>query len=238
MSPDVPPIGAAGVPWPPMLARIHSLLGVLLLGGFLVHHLLSLGPVTGGAGAWLIAHPEAGSGGGLTAVVVVVLLLHGALGIARRRRAPADGATGAGLGRLQLVTGLLALLFVLYHLGQVWAHVTTGDRPAHAAAYDSYAALWRTLGSPLDLGIYIVGISALCFHLGHGLARLPATWGLSLGFSATAHRDLLARVFGGLIGIALWLGFLQILGHFALGEPLLPGGPNPLHDLAAPDARR
>lgn len=207
-----------------MLARLHSLLGLLALGAFLVQHLLYLWPALDGPGAWVAAHPTLQSRIGVAVTVLVLMLAHAVLGV-RRMRARADGAARVelGLARLQLVTGIVALLFVAYHVLKMWAHVDV-DMGPHAAPYDDYATLWRELGHPLELAIHLVGVTATCFHLGHGLSRAPETWG-SVRSGEPARRRLIARLAGGLVGALLWLGYLQVLGHFALGEPLLRMGP-------------
>jgi hypothetical protein len=77
--------------------------------------------------------------------------------------------------------------------------------------------MWQVLGRPFDLAIYLVGISATCFHFAHGLSRAAVTFGLARSTRAV----MFARLSAGVIGFALWALLLQLLGHFALGAPLV-----------------
>jgi hypothetical protein len=115
---------------------------------------------------------------------------------------------------MQAGTGAALLLFLAYHLSQVWS---TGLGP-HASPRDGYAVLFRDLGRSPDLGVYLVGVSAACFHAGHGLARAAST----LGLARTARGVLVARVLAGAAAFVLWGCSLQVLGHFVLGQRLVP----------------
>ena len=80
----------------------------------------------------------------------------------------------------------------------------------------------------LQLSIYLMGTTCLCFHLGLGLSRLPSTWGYPAGNSRVT------RVVAGAFACMIWVASLQLISQFAVGEPLLRTGPEPLRDLARP----
>jgi uncharacterized membrane protein required for colicin V production len=77
---------------------------------------------------------------------------------------------------------------------------------------EPYARLWSELGHPVALVVYVTGICALAFHLGHGLARLIAR----------KLPALIGRAIGSVFGFLLLLVFAQLVARFALGEALIP----------------
>jgi succinate dehydrogenase / fumarate reductase cytochrome b subunit len=192
-------------------------LGVVPLGAFLFLHVYDQWPAIYHRELWVdrarhaISHPWA------IALVLVPLGLHAALGSVRLVHARADAGDAlhgpAALRVIQAVTGALVLGFVIYHVAQLWS---VGDGP-HESVRAGYALMWQALGRPLDLAIYLVGISATCFHFAHGLARAAVTFGLARSTRALTF----ARLSAGLIGFVLWALLLQLLGHFALGAPLV-----------------
>lgn len=201
-----------------MLARVHALLGVVPLGLFLVYHLKRLWPVVGSRDAWLDGAGTHPSGRVLVALVLTSLAAHAVLGGIRswraRSRGPALPQSAHRLRILQAVTGALVLCFLGYHLRQVWNPGPAPERGALAV----YGVLWRELGRPFDVGIYVVGISAVAFHFGHGLSRVPDT----LGLTRSVRAVFWSRLMAGALAFALWAALLQVLARFALGEPVLP----------------
>lgn len=196
-----------------MLARVHALLGIVPLGAYLVFHLYQTWPALTDRELWVERALAAPSRGALAAWVFMSLALHVLLGALRLRRVPHVALNGApALRTIQAVTGALVLAFLIYHVQQVWA-VPEGP---HASPRDAYAALFHELGRPLDAAVYVVGVTALCFHLSHGLARAAVTFRLSR--TPQAVRGV--RIGAGALGLALWVSLLQLLGHFAVGEPL------------------
>jgi succinate dehydrogenase cytochrome b subunit len=201
-----------------MLARVHSLLGVVPLGAFLVLHLYDNWPALSGREPWVDRQLHVMSRPWAVALVLVPLGLHALLGAVRFARARRDPRPdpGAGLGKLQAATGALVLGFVIYHVVQVWS-VDAGPEHGPRAVY---ALLWQGLGTPLGLGVYLGGVTLVCFHLGLGLSRAPRQLGWRPGLRGAGYTRLAA----GALGFVLWAMWLQLLAHFALGQPLLGGG--------------
>jgi succinate dehydrogenase / fumarate reductase cytochrome b subunit len=197
-----------------MLPRVHSLLGVVPLGSYLIWHVYETWPAIDDREAWVDRALHGPSRAWAIAWVLVPLALHAGLGLVRFGRVAADELTGPrGLRVLQAATGVLVLAFVAYHVQQVWS-VSEGP---HADPRAGYAVLWRTLGRPIELTIYLIGITALCFHVAQGLSRAAVTFRL-----ARTPRTVLRWRFGaGAFGFVLWFALLQLLAHFALGAPLI-----------------
>ena len=200
-----------------MLTRAHSLLGVFPLGAFLVFHLHRLWPAVYGREAFIERAPHGVSRAWTIPLVILPLAAHAALGLRRTLRdrgAPADARLGPpALRFVQAGAGALALAFVLSHVVQVWGV----ERGPHASEHAVYWRLWSSAGQMSTLCVYLIGISAVCFHFAHGLARAAVSFELV----ASARAAYRVRWVAGAVGFALWLLFLQVLAHFALGAPLL-----------------
>ncbi len=196
-----------------MLARVQALLGLLPLGGYLVYHLIEIWSARGGREAWVDRGGEHGPRALIVVILFLPLALHAGLGVLRLLRQPTPDLTGSrGMRALQAGTGAVALAFIALHVGEVWS---VGSGP-HADARAYYAALYRTAGRPLHLAAYVIGLTALCFHVGHGMSRAAVTFGLV----RTPSGQFAFRILGFIAGFALWALLLQVLAHFAIGEAL------------------
>ncbi|MDH5676155.1 MAG: hypothetical protein OEZ06_28810 [Myxococcales bacterium] len=200
------------------LERLHSLLGVLPLGGFLLLHLTRLWPARAGRDAFIAARLERGGAGDApawTGALLFMLLLHGGLGFYLRR-----GRRGA-MGALQAATGIAAALFIGYHL---WLIAPFAQGP-HRGPGSGYDIMWLRLSTDRDLLLHLGGLTLLCFHLGHGLSRLPRTWFSAVagaGGSGDAQAATTrARLAAGAVAFVLWLGYLELLARFGTGAGLL-----------------
>lgn len=183
--------------------------GPLLL--YAVFHLWSQWPALYGREAWLERAERHGIGHTLGALVLVSFFVHGAIGLYRSARAP-DLRVEPGRRRFQLVTGLTIAAFTVYHLTHVW------PRPDGSVATleRSHERLWELLGQPAVLAIYVLGCGALAGHAAHALAM----W-LEPYLPERARTTI--RVLAGLSGFVLFTLYLQLIGQYAAGEPMLPG---------------
>ena len=201
------------------LAKLHSLLGVGVLGGFVAFHLFQQWPALWSREHWVDRVQGTSSRTAEVWLVLVPLALHALLGIvraARGRRTGADLRGSRGLHRVQALTGLIAAAFIVYHLLHVWSW-ETGPHFSHHVTYD---ILLQDLGQPLHLALYVVGISAVYFHLGHGISRAAVTWDL-VDTAAGVRR---ARLVGGGLAFLLWALTLQTMANFSMGDGLNPTG--------------
>ncbi|HKU44909.1 MAG TPA: hypothetical protein VJR89_42410, partial [Polyangiales bacterium] len=190
----------------------------LLLSCFIIFHAYQNHPALEHADAWLDRALAAPISFGLGLAIVGVFVAHGALGVVRwsqRRAAAARGESPRDWGStFQLLTGALVLTFLTLHVLQLWP----SGAGTHASVREPYARLWHDLGRPLYLVSYVVGVTALAFHAGHGLARL-------LSGSRIRVPVVVARVLGGALGLVLLFVLAQLVARFALGEALLPALP-------------
>lgn len=200
---------------PDRLARVHGALG-LLLGAYVVYHLWTQWPALAGRDAWL-ARARSVELAWVAGLVVLLVLGHAVLGFVRFRHDHRGASRDArGLGRLQASSGAVVFAFLAYHVVQVGAF----SAGPHAHALSAHAILSRDLGRPFDLVLYVVGVTCVSFHFGHGLVRAASGWDIVRGDGAVRA----ARFVAGLAAFVLWLGLVHLLGVFASGEGLLPFG--------------
>ncbi|OEH87017.1 succinate dehydrogenase [Desulfuribacillus stibiiarsenatis] len=169
-----------------LLRKVHSLLGVIPLGIFLMEHfyvnsLALKGPETYDA-------MVNGFMGLMTLpyfifvelfVIIFPLLLHGIYGMYIVYHAQYN-VDRYGYGRnwafvLQRVSGVIMFVFLIWH---VWhlrlSHVVYGT-PIN---FESMAAI---VANPFSLGFFILGIIATAYHFANGLWGFLITWGITVG---------------------------------------------------------
>jgi succinate dehydrogenase/fumarate reductase cytochrome b subunit len=205
----MPKLDGVGARW----TRVHSWLGLGPLAFFAIYHVVTLWPALGGRHSFAAYDAQRAPGLMLGVGALAFMLVHAAIGLrsAMLRLRVASGEAREPLVAFQLFTGLLLLAFVAYHVCTVtW--VAEGPQLGAHAAYDD---LLSSLGQPTSLLIYIVGVSALVFHLGTGFAR-------ALGRLLPDAKAPVVRVVVGAASLVLWLAYLQLVAHFAVGEALFP----------------
>jgi succinate dehydrogenase / fumarate reductase, cytochrome b subunit len=205
--------------------RAFSLSGVVPLGVFLVVHLAVNARALAGSRAF-----EAGASAlqrvpGLPLVEAVLvfapLLFHGALGtwlvIARKTLAPATPYPRWVKAAMR-VTGVGALAFLLLHLPALRFHSPGVHLSGGELATLLDASLSATShGVPWCGVAYLVGTACVAFHFASGL------WGF---FAATravrgSARRRARAAWGAVgLGIALWLGFANVVVFRATGAPM------------------
>lgn len=190
---------------------LHSALGLALLG-FAVFHAYQNYPALDHESAWVDRALTTAVSFGFGIAVLAAVVVHGLLGIAgwlRHRGEVARGEATRDWGlTFQVVTGTLVLGFIAYHVMQLWP----SGSGTHSSVREPYARLWAELGRPVTLVVYVAGVCAFAFHLGHGLAR----------FIARKLPNLVGRTIGSVFGFVLLLVFAQLVARFALGEALIP----------------
>lgn len=197
-------------------SAIQRALGLGPLALYACFHLWTHWPALAGREAWLARAAHYAPGPGLAAGVLALFAIHAALGLVRARREPASGARS-----FQLATGLSIAAFIAFHLTQVWP----ASQGSAVTPERSYERLWEQLGQPLVLGVYVLGCAALAAHLAHGLY-------LQLAPHVPQRREAPLRYAAGLSGFVLFVLYLQLIGRFAAGEPMLPSA-RPVTDPAA-----
>ncbi len=166
-----------------VLRRLHSLSGILPIGAFLFFHIFENSYVVHGGALWwkeseftrILPFEVA-----IEAVALwIPLLYHAAYGIVITVTAEPN-VTEYGWERnvqytLQRITGIVALLFILFHFFTTrgWFYLTGVET--------DYARMHGFMMNPLYLSIYIIGTLACLYHLTNGIFTFCITWGIAVG---------------------------------------------------------
>ena len=197
-----------------ILRRLHSLCGVLPVGGFLMVHLWT--NVTALRGPLAFRHSVGAiqSIPALGAVETVAILLplafHAFYGLVIAAQARYNvqrySYSRNWMFTLQRLTGLVAFAFIVVHLGQFRVAKLLGT-----LRWESfYERLTVTLGSPGIFVLYMLGVTASVFHFANGLWTASQTWGLA----SSDRARLRVGVACAALGVGLWLVGVDTLLHF------------------------
>lgn len=167
------------------LRRLHSLLGVIPLGVFLMQHLIVNHTATRSEEAFNVA---AGIMANLPFVIFLEIfviylpiLFHGIYGVYIAFTAKYNiGGKQYGwhstyrnwMFLLQRVTGVVTFIFIAIHVYQTRVQVFLGEE----VNFDLVAQI---VDNPLWLIFYIVGIVSTVFHFANGLWAFMITWGFT-----------------------------------------------------------
>lgn len=165
--------------------RLHSLLGVIPVGFFLIEHLYTNFMMTQGLDAfveqvnWLWGIP-------FLAVLEVVfifipLLYHAIYGLYIAYQAR-NNVTNFSTFRnimffLQRVTGVITLVYIVWHVWQTRVQQFIHNFSAEGLAEHTAAILHN----PITLTLYIIGLIAAVFHFSNGMWSFLVSWGVTVG---------------------------------------------------------
>lgn len=203
-----------------LLKKLHSLTGVVPIGAFLVVHLAT--------NAAIVAGPEMFQArvDAIHALrpflifleifgIFVPIAFHAALGLpiwwTSKNNVRAYPYGGNIRYTLQRVSGLVILVFLVYHIWQMhWLGVPSlggslFDPHPPNAPYSAAAAIQRYAWVPW---FYALGITAACYHLADGMWTFLISWGITVGPNAQRKAGWLCTVAGVLVCLvglgALW----------------------------------
>ena len=168
--------------------RLHSLSGIIPIGAFLVEHIVSNFETWNGPLAYaqqvkflnslpLVRILE-------WAFIFIPLAFHALYGvwIAFRGRASVNVYPWAGNWGyvMQRVTGIIALLYIGYHVWtQRFSGVSLPENPAYA-----FHKVQVELSNPWILAVYVIAMIATCWHFAYGIWLFAAKWGITPGNQA------------------------------------------------------
>ncbi|MFY3791663.1 succinate dehydrogenase cytochrome b558 subunit [Ureibacillus sp. MALMAid1270] len=162
--------------------RLHSLLGVIPVGLFLLVHFSINFTATQGVEAynnaagmmeliphWLLLIVE-------WVVIYIPLLFHGLYGVYIAFTATNNlqrfGTFRNWMFVLQRFSGVFLVVFIAWHIFQTRIQKALGDE----VNFDMMAEI---VANPLMLAFYIVGILAATFHLSNGIWSFLVSWGIT-----------------------------------------------------------
>ena len=166
------------------LRRLHSLSGIVPVGGFLAFHLYENYTATKGADAYnkmthgLQELPFAVAME--VAVIIVPLLFHGVYGLfvtsTARPNVVSSRYVRNWMYLLQRVTGVIVFAFILFHL---WT--TRFVQLQDHESLDLFRQVQAAVTNPWIYAFYVAGILSATFHLANGVWSFAIVWGLAVG---------------------------------------------------------
>jgi succinate dehydrogenase/fumarate reductase cytochrome b subunit (b558 family) len=202
--------------------KLHSLTGVLPVGGFMVFHLFENSRAMQGQAQF----DEAVSGINhmpylpvLEAGILLPLLFHAGYGVklALESKPNARSYTYSRnwMYTLQRVTGLLALAFILFHLWEYWGQKLLGKLAVDQFYPRLCSNMASTVGGvPAVALVYILGIAACTFHFANGLWGFCFSWGITV----SRRSQQLAAVVFGVLGVVVFVLGANTAIYFATGS--------------------
>lgn len=166
--------------------KIHSLLGVIPVGFFLIEHMLTNYAAfnEGHQGfidsvLWLNRLPLV-----LALEIVGIwlpLLYHGVYGLyvayTARNNVSNYGYFRNMMFMLQRVTGVITFIFVAWHFFETRFQVTLGNVEHEGLGVHMHEITTQ----PLLFTIYVIGVVAATFHFANGLWSFLVSWGITIG---------------------------------------------------------
>lgn len=161
------------------LRRLHSLLGVIPLGGFLLVHLLVNHQATQGVEAFNKAASMMESLPFLYALEIIMIyipiLYHAVYGIHIAFTASHNIGHHSYMRNwmflFQRISGILTFIFVMIHMWQTRIQKFFGQEVNYDMVHD-------IVSNPIWLVFYIICIIAVVFHFSNGLWSFLVTWGI------------------------------------------------------------
>jgi len=197
------------------IRRLHSLTGLLPVGGYLVFHLATNASILDGVGTYQYRVDQIHSLGPTTILLLewplifLPILFHGVVGVfivCRGKRNVVHYPHLANIRyTLQRWTGMIAFVFILWHVFQMhgwfkfeaweeWvAKPLGGDQfdPEHA-----FSAAKIIQSSVLMLAAYAIGVAACVYHFTNGVWTTGITWGLWTSPRAQHWANVLVALVG------------------------------------------
>ena len=184
-----------------LLRRLHSLTGIVAVGGFLIEHVYTNAYILESAQAYNAQVAVIQKLPFLHVIEILFigmpLAFHSLYGVAITFASQPNnlryhyGANWRYL--LQRVTGILALVFIVMH---VWT-MRFVNFPADG---DFYGEVVTVMSQPLSFALYLVGTASVVYHFVNGLWAGAIVWGVTV--STTSQRFFRLACYG--LGMVLF----------------------------------
>ena len=161
--------------------RLHSLLGVIPIGIFLMQHLVVNHYATVGVESF---NKAANFMGNLpfryvleTVIIYLPILFHAIYGLyiafTAKNNASQYGFFRNWMFLLQRVSGVITLIFITWHVWETRVAAAFGNEV-------NFQMMQDILSSPFMFGFYVVGIISAIFHFANGLWSFLVSWGITV----------------------------------------------------------
>lgn len=164
--------------------KLHSLMGAIPVGGFLLVHFTVNYYATRGPEAYNKAAEFMESLPFLTVLewvfIFLPLLYHAVYGLYIAIQADFKNAADYGYFRnmmfmLQRITGIITLIFVGWHIWETRVQVGLGNEELN------FFLMTDILSNNFKLAFYIIGVTAAIFHFCNGMWSFLVSWGITIG---------------------------------------------------------
>jgi len=200
-----------------VLRRLHSLSGIVPIGAFLIEHFISNSESANGVEAYN------GTVKFLTSLpfvhvmewvfIFIPILYHALYGIYIWYRGESNVGeypwTGNWLYTSQRWTGIIAFIYILYHVIDMrflGVHLMGGGYN------NAFSKVWFEFQTPWVVAVYVIGIVAASWHFAYGVWLFAAKWGITVGQNARRKFGFVCLGLAiALVGIGLWsvTGFVR-----------------------------
>ncbi|SEM36222.1 succinate dehydrogenase subunit C [Mesobacillus persicus] len=185
--------------------RLHSLLGVIPIGVFLIQHLVINHFATQGEEAFNnAAHFMESLPFRIfleTFIIFLPILFHAIYGIyiafTAKNNTSRYGYFRNWMFKLQRWTGVITLVFIAWHVWETRVAAAFG-------AEVNFQMMESILASPFMLVFYLVGVISSIFHFANGLWSFLVSW----GFTVSPRSQLIATYFT--IGVFVVLSIIGV----------------------------
>lgn len=161
--------------------RLHSLLGVIPIGIFLIQHLVVNHFAVYGRESF---NQAAGVLSSLpfklvleTVVIYLPILFHAILGVyivfVAKNNVTRYGFFRNWMFYIQRITGIITLIFIAWHVWETRIQIGLGNAEAN------YSLMEGILSSPVMFWFYIIGVISTTFHFANGLWSFLVSWGIT-----------------------------------------------------------
>lgn len=232
-----------------LIRRLHSLTGIVPIGGYLAFHLATNAAILDGPEAFQHRVDQLHQLGPTTIFLLewpfifLPIIFHAAVGVfivCRGNRNIANYPyTGNIRYTLQRWTGVLAFAFILWHVFHMhgWLRFEWWEEGiarrfggAQFKPEDAYTAALAIRSSIWVQAFYVIGVLACVYHLANGIWTFGITWGIWTSSNAQRWANIPA------IGVGVFLavvGIAALVGMVTANPPQPPFAPARLEDQAA-----
>jgi succinate dehydrogenase / fumarate reductase cytochrome b subunit len=161
--------------------RLHSLLGVIPIGIFVIQHLIVNHYATVGVESF---NKAANFMGNLpfryvleTVIIYLPILFHAIYGLyiafTAKNNASQYGFFRNWMFMLQRVSGVITLIFITWHVWETRVAAAFGNEV-------NFQMMEDILSSPFMFAFYVIGIISAIFHFANGLWSFLVSWGITV----------------------------------------------------------
>ncbi len=206
-----------------VIRRLHSLIGLVPIGAYLAFHLWTNAAILDGVAAYQYRVDQIHRLGETTIFflewpfIFLPILFHGIVGlfiVSRGKRNVTDYPYAGNIRyTLQRVTGVIALVFIIYHVFQMHGWIRSEwwqrlIRPMGGAEFQYENAISAANAIRASVWIeaaYVIGVLSCVYHLANGVWTMGTRWGVWTSLSAQRSANVLA-VAVGIVVVALGMG--------------------------------